>query len=388
MRKDKRKKAERGHYKEGDYERLANAIMGKSKKTQRKKRKRDRVAEDRGEEGKKTGTKGSSEKRDSWKNFGDFLKASKQKPIRIKDVAPHKDKRIVKEIRTHLMPAPPRIPFAALMQPMVIVPHDAAQKPIIADAGSIIKLMDQRSLYRDVASPITLRPDEVLVQYGRPDNPKLGWISYKHPSKSLKPSVGPTFSVSTKSEDELDAWDQLRLKIAQSRHKYPGMWLVPFLASYGDKHPQLLRKVTRFFGGKPIKNEDLDARCTRLFQLILHTEIDMAVAKKMKKAATKRVAKKSTAKKSKSSKRTAKTSAKAPAKKSRVTSARITKKDDDRVIIRLVKENPRTPGTKKAKIWDKLKKGMTVGEFTKKGGARNIVGRYIKYGWVKLGAAD
>lgn len=294
------------------------------------------------------------------------------------------------------MPTPPKNPYAALMEPMVIVPDVAEEKVVVADAGTIVRLMDQASLYRDRVSPITRRGDELLVQYGSPGKLKLGWLTNKQPPKIMKPSKGPTFLVTTKSEDALVAWEQLRLLVARTRKSDPTNWIAPWLANHGQKHPKLLREVTRYFGGKPIKNEPFEERCARLFQLILSVELDMATAKTSK---SKKVSKKSKqskkskdietetpTKKSKKNKKEKK--AKEKPAKSKVKSDRITKADDDRVIIRKIKENPRRAGSKKAKIWDKLKKGMTVGEFVAKGGARAIVGYYIKNGWVKLGAAS
>lgn len=316
----------------------------------------------------------AAKSKEQWKDFGAFLKASKQTPIKIKDVAPHQDKRIAKDIRKAMMPKPPKNPFAALMQPMVIVPDDPDAKVVVADAGSIIKLADQRALYRDRTSPITHRADEILVHFGKGEKPTLGWISHRHSSKSMKPSKGPTFLVNTKSEDGLDAWDQLRLKVGRARKSDTNIWIARWLATHGAKYPRQLREVTRLFGGKPIKNEAAGARIERLFSLILNTELDMATAKKGKKN-----------KKSKKGKaREEKSSSKKSSKKTKTKSDRISKKNDDDVIKRLVKENPRRAGTAKAKIWDKLKKGMTVGEFVAKGGSRASVGRYIQNGWVKL----
>lgn len=276
------------------------------------------------------------------------------------------------------MPATPKKPYAALMQPMVIVPELATDKPVIADAGSIIKLADQRTLYRDRVSPVTRKADEILVHYGNPKKPMLGWITQRLGAKVMKPSKGPTFLVTTKVEVGIDDWELLRFKMAQARMKDPTMWIAPWLATHGPKHPSALRQVTRLFGGKPVKNEDVQTRVERLFTLILHTEIDMKSVKKHKKG-------KSTKAKvsEKESKKSSKASAKAKAAKLG-DSSRLTKKQDDYVIKRLVKENPRRAGSAKAKLWDKLKKGMTVGEFIAKGGSRASVARYVENGWVKL----
>ena len=296
------------------------------------------------------------------------------------------------------MPTPPKNPYAALMEPMVIVPDVPDEKVVVADAGSIVRLMDQAVLYRDRVSPITRRGDELLVQYGAPGKLKLGWLTNKQPPKIMKPSKGPTFLVSTKSEDALVAWEQVRLLVARTRKTDPTNWIAPWLANHGSKHPKLLREVTRYFGGKPIKNEPFEERCARLFQLILSVELDMATAKSSK---SKKVNKKNKKQKSadveeapaKSKKSSKKSKKEKKVKKEKPTKAkknsdRITKADDDRVIIRKIKENPRRAGTKKAKIWDKLKKGMTVGEFVAKGGGRAHVGYYIKNGWVKLSTAS
>lgn len=304
-----------------------------------------------------------------------------------------------KDIRNAMkMPTPPKNPYAALMEPMVIVPDDPEEKVVVADAGTIVRLMDQAVLYRDRVSPITRRGDELLVQYGAPGKLKLGWLTNKQSPKIMKPSKGPTFLVMTKSEDALVAWEQVRLLVARTRKTDPTNWIAPWLATNGAKHPKLLREVTRYFGGKPIKNEPFEERCARLFQLILSVELDMATAKTSK---SKKVSKKNkgskknkdvetetpSKKSSKKSKKEKKTKKVKSTKSKKSKSDRITKADDERVIIRRIKENPRRAGSKKAKIWDKLKKGMTVGEFVAKGGGRAHVGYYIKNGWVKLSAA-
>lgn len=314
-----------------------------------------------------------------WKGFGDFLKASKQKRIKIKDIDPAKDKRIAKEVRQKMIPAPPKNPYAALMIPMVIVPDDPNAKVVIADAGSIIRLADQSTLYRERVSPITRRADEILVHYGKAKSPTLGWITQRSelpPLKVMKPSKGPTFLVTTRDENSLNAWEQFRLKVARTRKSDPNNWIARWLATHGSKYPRELREVTRLFGGKPIKNEGFEARCTKLFTLILNTELDMASAKKGKNKKSKKGKAAVAEKSSKKSKKN---------KKAKLdTGTRITTKHDNHIIKRLVKENPRRAGSAKAKIWDKLKKGMTVGTFVEKGGSRASVGRYIQNGWVKL----
>jgi hypothetical protein len=271
------------------------------------------------------------------------------------------------------------------MVPMVIVPDDANGKTVVADAGTIIKLADQHTLYRNRVSPVTRRADELLIHYGKAKTPTLGWITHLHGSKAMKPSRGPTFLVTTKQDDALMAWEKMRLKVGRARKPGTQMWIVPWLMKYGKAHPRELREVTRFFGGKPIANEEWKARVKRLFTLIYGTEeFDMATekGKKHKKTApqeeprTKKRGKKSSKKPGKKAKQ---------AKPSRVSgSDRITVKHDAHVIKRLVQENPRRAGSQKAKVWDKLKKGMTVGEFVKKGGNRGAVRKYIEHGWIKL----
>lgn len=279
------------------------------------------------------------------------------------------------------MPRLPKNPYAALLQPMVIVPNDETDKPVIADAGSIVVLTDQAGLYRDRISPITRRADEILVHYGNAKTPKLGWLTQKFGAKAMRPSKGPSFLVTTKTETAVNAWEQIRLKIARMRKTDPALWCARWLATHGSKHPSLIREVTRFFGGKPIKNEPFDARCTRLFTLILNTELDMATAKKGKSKKNK----KSKGKEERTTKsKKSKTSTKKSKREKPDASDRITTKQDEHVIRRLVKENPRRAGSEKAKIWNKLKKGMTVGEFVGKGGSRASVKRYIENGWIKL----
>jgi hypothetical protein len=141
------------------------------------------------------------------------------------------------------------------------------------------------------------------------------------------------------------------LKVARARKPGVQTWIVPWLMKHGKQHPRELREVTRFFGGKPIKNEELSVRVRRLFTLIYGTEaFDMATktAKSKKAKASAKVSKKTT-------------------KKAKPSKDQVTAKQDEYVIRRLVKENPRRAGSEKAKIWAKLKKGMTVGEFVKKG---------------------
>lgn len=333
------------------------------------------------------------------KGFGKFLGTPKDKKAHRKKKFPKakhgetdrprrapvhqwKDKRIAKEIRATLkklaeMPKPPKNPYVALMEPMVIVPEQADGKPVIADAGSVVKLADQANFYRDRVSPVTHRADEILVYYGKAKTPSLGWLTNMQPSKILKPSSGPTFLVTTRAEDRLIAWEQLRLRMARTRAKDPTNWIAPWLAHHGAKYPRELREVTRFFGGKPIKNESTDVRIERLFTLILHTELDMASAKKHKSKSSKKSSKHVSEKSSKKSTKLVKSTKKS-------SPDRITSAHDDYVIRRLVKENPRRAGSEKAKIWDKLKKGMTVGTFVEKGGSRASVGRYVQNGWVKL----
>lgn len=296
------------------------------------------------------------------------------------------DKSIRKAMR---MPEPPKNPYAALMHPMVIVPDKADDKVIIADAGSIVRLMNQATLYRDWVSPITRRADELLVQYGKPGKAKLGWISQREPSW-LKPSKGPTFLVTTRAEDEMIAWEQIRLKIARMRKAHPDRptnWIAPWLVEHGPKHQPLLREVTRYFGGKSIKNEPFSERCTRLFSLILKvelTEANVATTKKSSKK-TKTTKKQKTEQTEKPTKRNKKQKADKKAKKSAAKNGdRITKDHNEYVIKRLIKENPRRAGSAKAKVWDKLKKGMTVEEFISKGGSRGAVRLYVQNGWVKL----
>ena len=265
------------------------------------------------------------------------------------------------------------------MKPAVIVPDDPDGKTIIADAGSIIQLADQTVMYRDRVSPITRRADERLVRYGKADKPVLGWM---RGPLFIKQSKGPTFLVTTSNEESVSAWDRFRFKIGRARTKDASEWLVPWLVRNGAKYPAELRAVVREFGGKPIKNEGFDARCAKAFQLILSTEIDMASAKAAKKAAKKGGKK---AAKSATPARAAKSEkGKATKTKVKADSGRVTRAHDDHIIKRLVKENPRRAGSEKAKVWDKLRKGMTVGEFLAKGGKRGAVALYVRSGWVKL----
>jgi glycerophosphoryl diester phosphodiesterase len=68
----------------------------------------------------------------------------------------------------------------------------------------------------------------------------------------------------------------------------------------------------------------------------------------------------------------------------------ITRKFDEHVIKRLVKENPLREGTARAKMWDKLKSGMTVSQFIQackgayEGRGRTELRHYVESGWVKL----
>lgn len=303
------------------------------------------------------------------------------------------DKALAKEIRkAKRVPAPPSNPFVALLTPVVIVPEGTANPPIIADAGSIVRLMDQRQLYRDWTSPITRRGDELLVQYGPPKKLKLGWITNQLDAKHVKPTKPPTFLVMSKKTDALTAWDQLRLLVANARKRDESISLGSWLATHGEHadHQRLLREVTREFGGTPIKNEPFADRFQRLCLLILRTELDMAThkkTKKMKKGKKGKVAveTKKTSKKTKATKAT-KTAKTEKPKRSSEFSPR-SKDFDNHIIRRLIKENPRRAGTTKFKLWAKIKKGMTVGEFAKLpivGAARSEIGRYIEWGWIKL----
>ena len=303
---------------------------------------------------------------------------------------------LAEDIRKRLVakgkgPKPVVIEYVALMCPTVIVPDNALDPVVIADAGSIVKLLNQRTLYRDRVSPITRRADEKLVEYGKADKPKLGWMLGAIPTQLFKPSKGPTFLVNTKSEDGLSAWERMRLAIARTRKSDPSNWFAPWLVTSGAKHPQLVREVTREFGGKPVKNEAFDVRAGRLFQLILKTELDMKTAKSSK------VSKKTKSKKqrddsederpAKAAKKSKKEKSTKTKKVSRVSDGdKIGRDKDDYIIKRLIQENPRREGTHKYKIWSRLKKGMTVKEFADKGDgcSRTEVRAFVRNGWVKL----
>lgn len=307
------------------------------------------------------------------KGFGAFLRIDSS------------GKRIAKESRTKESPTIARDQFVALLKPFVVVSDDPEHKTVIADAGSVVQRCDQGALYRERVSPVTHRSDELLVRFGKPDKPTLGWLPVQAKDSKATKAVkkGPTFLVATKREEDASAWDLFRLKIGRARAKDPGEWIVPWLVRSGAKYPTELRALVRLFGGKPIKNEGFDARCAKALTLILSTEISMATAKAVKKSA-KKGAKKAAEVETKKSKKT-KVSKKTAAKSGKKSSDdNITKEHDGHVIRRLVKENPRRAGSNKAKIWAKLKKGMSVGEFVEKGGTRGAVRHYIRSGWAKL----
>jgi len=303
----------------------------------------------------------------------------------------HDKKKLDKHVREAMaIPTSPKKPYVALLQPMTIVPDDAAGKVVVADAGSIVRLMDQTTLYRDYMSPITHRADEVLVQYGNVKTLALGWVSGR--TDQLAPSKGPTFLVKTSNEEALTGWDRLRLKVARSRTKDPSNWIAPWLANHGAKHPRELREVTRLFGGKPIKNEDVEDRIVRLFTLILHTELDMATAKS-KKSKVKKSAKSAKTAKVEKAEKTTKKAKKVKGKEKAASKDKFSEKSDlvtrkfnDYVIKRLIKENPFREGSNRAKLWSKLKKGMTVVEFNAfgDGRARTELRHYRASGWIKL----
>lgn len=316
-------------------------------------------------------------------------KLAKRERAKRQPVAPKDDKRLAKDIRATLAKhgIKKNNGYVALLKPTVIVADNPEQdKTVIADAGSVVQMEDQTVMYRDRISPITHRGDEVLVRYGKADKPRLGWITRAFVTSAEWKNVkkGPTFLVTTKDEASVGAWDLFRLRIGRARSKDASEWLVPWLVRNGAKYPTELRALVRQFGGKPIKNEGFDARCAKAFQLILKSEVDMATAKAAKKGKksakkAKRVAEEKETK-AKSGKKSAKKSK--PAEKD--TGDRITSKHDSYIIKRLVKENPRRAGSAKAKIWDRLKKGMTVETFLTKGGTRGAVKRYIENGWIKL----
>lgn len=296
----------------------------------------------------------------------------------------------------NVKPKPPTNPYAVLLTPYVIVPQEADGKVVIADAGTIVRLMDQTTLYRNYVSPITRRGDELLVQYGNKDKLNIGWITNKSDPRHFKPTKGPTFLVQTKDEKLLSAWDQLRLAVARYRKGESARWLGSWLTEHGEKHKLLLREVTRFLGGKPIKNEPFAQRALRLLSLIIHSEIETMpekVTPKKGKKSSKKVAKEtSEAKSSKKSgkKKSGGGSATKPAKaaKSRGEFTVRSNEYNDHVIRRLSKENPRKEGTQGYKLWAKLKKGMTVAEFMKVGGSRAVVRKYLDNGWVRLASAE
>ena len=296
-------------------------------------------------------------------------------------------KRVAKESRVkENTTAVTHDPYIVLLKPLTIVANNPEDKTVIADAGTIVQRCNS-AVYRDQLSPITHRGDEWLVRYGKPDKPKYGWLSVRasDPKATAIAKKGPTFLVTTSDEASVSAWDAFRLKIGRARKADPGEWVVSWLARNGAKYPQELRALVREFGGKPIKNEGFDARCVAAFKLILKQEIDMATAKSAKRKAKKGKVKAEVETKTKNAKKTSTAKSAQPKKKESASdSDRITSKQDDYVIVRLVKENPRRAGSEKAKIWDRIKKGMTVAEFCTKGGTRGAVGRYIENGWIKL----
>jgi hypothetical protein len=275
-------------------------------------------------------------------------------------------------------------PYAALLTPMAIVP-DGATEPVLADAGSIVKLMDQKNLYRDRISPITRRADELLVTFGAPKKQMLGWITQRIAPDAMKPVRGPTFLVRTKDEASLSKWDAMRFLVAKARKRNPSLWLGPWLLENGSSSPRLLREVIRFFGGKVGKSQDDASVLTQqLFQLIFNMELDVATIKsspKTKKAkATKTAKAEKPTKKAKASKNGTKPTGKkaGPPPSDRA--------KDDFVIKRLTEKghSPFREGTAKESQWKMIRKGMTVADLVAAGGKRGDVNWYIKKGWVKL----
>lgn len=290
--------------------------------------------------------------------------------------------------------------FRVLLRPTLIVPDHPQGKLTIADEGSIVKLMDMKVMFRDRLSPVTRRADEILVAWGKKGKEQLGWLAVTA-AHSMKPIAGPMFLVRTKDKKKLLVWDQLRYEIANADLKQKNKqrwWLVPWCTAFGKDHLPEIKKTIREFGGKAKDTQDPDVHCEHLARLILKTEVDMATARADSKTAKKgkiREIKKGKVTKIEESKKSKKKGEKqnvASAEKLKKAAKEANpKKFDPRsrdfdtfVVKRLVKENPRKAGTSKAKIWDKLKKGMSVGEFVERGGTRGAIAKYISKGWVKL----
>jgi hypothetical protein len=289
--------------------------------------------------------------------------------------------------------------FRVLLRPAVIVPEMSAPgKPTIADEGSIVELMDQRVLFRDRVSPVTRNADEILVRWGPKGKEALGWLG-KNIVHSMKPVNGPLFLVKTKDSTRLSAWGQLRWLVASADarmlHK-KRWWLVPWLLVHAKDNVPLLQKAIRDFGGRQ-KTDDPDVLSAHLVRLVTGQETDMATARSATKGGKKAAKKAGSKKDTKQAKKGTKHAK--PEKEKAELPPLITQKNaklikpratdiDEYTVRRLIKENPRRKGTKAAKKWDILKKGMTVADFIDKGGKRSTIAKYVRKGWVKLTSAS
>lgn len=295
--------------------------------------------------------------------------------------------------------------YRVLLRPATLVPESGKnEKPLIADEGTVVELMDMRVLFRNRISPITQRADEILVRYGPKGKEALGWLG-KNMVNHMKPVKGPLFFIKSKSIDKLSPWGRIRyhVALADSKQIHKRRWsLVPWCAVYGEEHLTDVQQAIREFGGRSKPSEDCDAKCTHLYRLVTGQELDMAAAKKATKKGKKTAAKKTTTAPAKTTKKSKKHKEKVAA--SAKSNGKVSKKDlptvvteknrklftprstefDTYVIKRLQKENPYREGSSRGERWAILKKGMSVGEYVKKGGRKASILGYLKLGFVKL----
>lgn len=295
-----------------------------------------------------------------------------------------KHKKHKKKVKRADASAPSRAPspsqYRALLHEALVVPDSSKHKAVILAAGAVVELMDMRTMFRDRVSPVTRGANEILVRWGPRGKEHLGWLAKNVPLKNVN---GPLFFVKTTDKQALGPWDRIRFFVSRADQKqlhHQRWWLMPWLMANAAEFDVEVKKAIRELGGRPDKKDD-DAHAAHLYRLITGQEIDMKTNGKNTKTGKNSKSNKTSASK-KSDKSSAKTKGSAGGGKHGFT-ARSTE-HDHMIVKRLVKENPRKAGTSKAKIWDKLRKDMTVGEFVAKGGTRGAVATYIKKGWAKL----
>ena len=253
--------------------------------------------------------------------------------------------------------------YMRLLEPSVIVPqHDGSHKnPLDMSAGSIVGVMKHNK-----PSLVTGRANEVYVRWQEtPKRVGMGW---------LPKTARLVRSVNTKSlrfiprqgDDRLTAWDTLRY--AALIHK--GWTVRRWLEEIGDVQVPLIHAVIRELGGKVPRSDDprLAIRLA-LKQINPKENTNMSRNRAEIEEQDEDVTPTKSSKKSKKGKTSSK---KASSKKesTREGGPGRTSMYSGKVIVKLVKENPRREDTHGYNSWELLRKGMTYEQYIEAGGRR------------------